>query len=113
MANVFVSRSNRLGIPLILAVNVTSDGTNTTVSFNNHVNLSDNFLGLFLVKFPTLVTTSNQPVLFDTIGAVGTSTPVYLKSGAQATVANLASTTAPTYHLCIYDRESNRLQLIE
>lgn len=113
MANVIVNRSNRLGIPLMLAVSNSSDGTNTTFSFNNHVNLGDNFLGLFLVKLPSLVTTSNQPVLFDTIGVSGSSVPVYLKSGAQALVSNLASTTAPTYHLCIYDRVSNRLQLIE
>lgn len=113
MANVIVSRSNRLGIPLILVVGSSTDGTNTTFQFNNHVNIGDNFIGLFLVKFPTLVTSSSQPVFFDTIGISGSSTPLYLKSGAQALVSNVASTTAPTYHLCVFDRESNRLQLIE
>lgn len=111
MANVYVRRANRSGIPLILSVSYASDGTNTVFSFNNHVNLGDNYTGNFLVKFPEVVTTSAQPVVFNTIGA-GSPTPLYLNTGVQATVADLASTAAPTYHEFVYDRESNRLQLI-
>lgn len=111
MANVIVNRSNRLGIPLIEAQSVTSDGTNTTISFNNHVNINDNFVGGFWVKFPQVLTSSTQPVLFATIGVSG-STPAYDSAGGVLTVADIASTKAPTYHLFFYDRVSNILQLI-
>lgn len=111
MANVIVKRSNRLGIPLIEAQGITSDGTTTTVSFNNHVNLSDYFVGVFMVKFPNVVTSTTQPVVFATSGVSGT-TPLYTRTGAQATVANIQSTVAPTYHLFVYDSVSSRLQLI-
>lgn len=111
MADVIVRRGNRLGIPLIEAQSITSDGTTTTVNFNNHVNLSDYFVGLFLVKFPTIVTTDTEPVVFATIGESG-STPLYTRTGAQATVANIQSTASPTYHLFIYDSVSKRLQII-
>lgn len=111
MANVIVKRSNRLGIPLIEAQGITSDGTTTTVSFNNHVNLSDYFVGVFLVKFPNVVTTDTEPIVFATYGVSGT-TPVYLSTGAAATVADIESTASPTYHLFVYDSVSSRLQLI-
>lgn len=111
MADVIVKRGNRLGIPLVEAQNITSDGTTTTVSFNNHVNISDYFVGLFIVKFPNIVTTDTEPVVFATTGISGT-TPLYTRTGGQATVANISSTAGPTYHLFIYDSVSNRLQLI-
>lgn len=112
MANVVARRSNGLGIPLLEAQGVTSDGTNTTVSFNNHVNLGDNFIGLFLVKFPQVVATSTEPLQMSTIGVANSTKPVYLAGGTQATVAAVASTAAPTYRLMMYDRVSDRLQLM-
>lgn len=112
MANVIARRSNGLGVPLLEAQSISSDGTTTTVNFNNHVNLNANFIGLFLVKFPQVVATSTEPVQAATIGVPNSFRPIYLSSGEQATVAALASSAGPTYRLLMYDRVSDRLQLI-
>lgn len=112
MANVIAKRSNGLGVPLLEVQSISSDGTTTTVNFNNHVNLGANFIGLFLVKFPQVVATSTEPVQAATIGVANSFRPIYLPSGAQATVAALASSAGPTYRLLMYDRVSDRLQLI-
>lgn len=112
MANVIVKRSNRLGFPLIEVQSVTSDGTTTTLNFNNHVNLSDYFVGGMWIKFPNIVTTNQQPIQASTLGVANSVVPIYTRSGAQATVANIASTASPTYHLAFYDSVSNRLQLV-
>lgn len=112
MANVIARRSNGLGVPLLEAQSISSDGTTTTVNFNNHVNLNANFIGLFLVKFPQVVATSAEPVQAATIGVPNSFRPIYLPSGEQATVAALASSAGPTYRLLMYDRVSDRLQLI-
>lgn len=112
MANVIANRSNRFGIPLIEAQSVSSDGTNTTVSVNNHVNLNRNFIGYFTVKFPEVVTTSAEPLFFTTIGVPNSTIPVYLNTGSQATVANIASTADNTYHTFFYDSVASKLQLI-
>lgn len=45
-------------------------------------------------------------------GVANSFRPIYLSSGEQATVAALASTAGPTYRLMMYDRVSDRLQLI-
>lgn len=111
MANVIVRRSNRTGIPLIEAQGITTNATNTVITFNNHVNLNDNFIGGFWVKFPQVVATGTLPVVFSTLGA-NSNVPVYDASGAALTAAGLVSTEAPTYHLFFYDRVSNRTQLI-
>lgn len=102
--------SNRYGFPNIEATSVTSDGTNTTVSFNPHTN-TNSFFGGFWVKIPQVVATSAEPLQFSTVGIANSTVPVYLNTGAQATVANIASTGQSIY-LCFYDRDSNRVQLI-
>lgn len=102
--------SNRIGFPNIEATGVTSDGTNTTVSFNPHTG-SQNFFGGFWVKIPQAVTTSTEPLYFTTTGVSGSTVPVYLQSGAQATVASIV-TTGGSVFLCFYDRDNNRVTLI-
>lgn len=111
MANVIANRSNRFGIPFIEAQSVSSDGTNTTVAINNHVNINRNFIGYFTMKFPEVVATSTEPLFLSTIGVPNSSTPVYLKTGAQATVADIASTAENTYHTFFYDCVASKLQL--
>lgn len=106
----FLRFSNRNGFPNIEATSVTSDGTNTTVSFNPH-NGSRNFFGGFWVKIPQTVTTSTEPLYFTTTGVSGSTVPVYLSSGAQATAANIV-TTGGSVFLCFYDLDNNRVTLI-
>lgn len=105
--------SNGGGFPNLEAVSVTSDGTNTTVEFNPHPYvLSNRFYGGFWVKIPQAVTTSTQPLQFSTKGVPNSTVPVYVAGGAQATVAAIAS-TGPGVHLCFYDRDSNRTEILK
>lgn len=112
MANVIVQRSNRFGIPLIQAQGIVTEGTKTVVTFNNHVNLNDNFIGVFLVKFPTAVAGSTNEVVFRTIDLIGSDVPAYYTDGTPLEANNISSEAGPTYHMCLYDRVSNRLQLL-
>lgn len=104
--------SNREGIPNLEVVSVTSDGTNTTLSFNPHpYRLTNRFFGGFWVKVPNAVTTSTQPLFVNTIGVSGSSYPVYDITGAAATVAAIAS-SGPVVHEFFYDRDNDRVQII-
>ena len=104
---------NQGGFPTIQSVSTTTSGTVTTFSFNEHpYRQTRSFSGGFWVKIPTAVAeTDTNTVEFDTLGINGSSVPVYLPSGAQATVANFTS-TFQQIRLCFYDRDSNRVQLI-
>lgn len=104
---------NQGGFPTIQSVSTTTSGTVTTFSFNEHpYRQTHRFSGGFWVKIPTAVAeTDTNTVQFDTLGISGSEVPVYLPSGAQATVANFTS-TSQQIRLCFYDRDSNRVQLI-
>lgn len=106
----FLRFSNQRGFPCIEATSVTSDGTNTTVSFNPHQG-SSNFFGGFWVKIPQNVATSTEPLQFTTTGVANSTVPVYLASGTQATVANIVTTGGGVF-LLFYDRDNNRVTLI-
>lgn len=109
----FTRFSNGGGFPNLEAVSVTSDGTNTTIAFNHQQFVASNrFFGGFWVKIPQAVTTSTQPLQVSTIGVSGSVQPVYLSTGVQATVADIASTGNSIY-LFFYDRDTNRVQLIK
>lgn len=105
---------NQGGFPSIQVVNTSTTGTVTTFSFNDHPYRQTNrFYGGFWVKFPDAVTVTpdTNTVQFDTQGVGGSAVPVYTVTGAQATVADFTS-TAQAIHLCFYDRDSQRVQLI-
>lgn len=102
--------ANRTGFPCIESVGVNSNGTTTTVSFNPHQG-SQNFFGGFWVKIAQTVATSTEPLQFTTIGVTGSTVPVYLPTGIQATVANIA-TTGEGIFLLFYDRDNNKVTLI-
>lgn len=102
--------SNRTGFPCIESTGVTSDGTNTTVSFNPHWG-SNNFFGGFWVKIAQNVATGTEPLQFTTVGVPGSTVPVYLPTGVQATVANIATTGGGVF-LLFYDRDNNKVTLI-
>ena len=102
--------ANRFGFPCIESTSVISDGTNTTVSFNPHQN-GDNFFGGFWVKIGQNVATSTEPLQFATTGVVGSTIPVYLQTGVQATVANIVTSGGGIF-LLFYDKDNNRVTLI-
>ena len=106
----FLRFSNRTGFPCIEATSVTSDGTNTTVAFDPHWG-SNNFFGGFWVKIPQTVATSTQPLQFTTVGVSGSTTPVYLSTGDQATAANIVTSGGGIF-LLFYDRDSDKVFLI-
>lgn len=113
MGNVIVQRSNRSGIPIIGAQGKVVENGKTIFLFNNHVNLNDNFIGEFLVKFNEVIdAASTNPVVFRTIGVSGSDVQAYYTDGDVLKETNLGSIAAPTYHEFVYDRVSNRLQLI-
>ena len=113
MASTVLKTVNERGIPSLSVVGIESDGTNTTFSFEPHRFVRNNFSGFFVIRISQTVTSSDEPVFFTTQGLTGTTTPVTTPDGAQATVAAFTSTAAPTFHLMFYDRESNKLQLID
>ena len=102
--------ANRFGCPCIESTSVTSDGTNTTVSFNPHQN-GDNFFGGFWVKIGQNVATSTEPLQFETTGVVCSTIPVYLQTGVQATVADIVTSGGGIF-LLFYDKDNNRVTLI-
>lgn len=104
---------NQGGFPAIQSVAETTDGSKTTFSFNDHPYRQTNrFYGGFFVKIPQVnATATGNLVYFDTQGVGGSSVPVYLYSGAQATVANFTS-SKPQVRLCFYDRDNNVVQLM-
>lgn len=104
--------SNQGGFPLLEAVNVSTDATNTMVSFNNHPwRQTNRFFGGFFVKIPQEVATGTTLLQFTTIGVSGSTVPVYLSNGTQATAADIVS-TGPAIYLAFYDRDTNRVQLL-
>ncbi len=91
---------------------VTTNGTVTTFSFNDHPQRGAFFYGGFWVKVPAIATTTataTNTVEFATLGVSGSSLPLYLYNGTQATLGDLV-TTGPGIILCFYDRTTNRLQ---
>lgn len=108
----YLKFSNQGGIPNLEAVSVTSDGTNTTIAFNPHpYRMTNRFFGGFWVKIPQAITSNGQPIQFTTIGETGSTVPVYLANGTQATTGAIVS-TGPGVYLCFYDRDNNRVQII-
>lgn len=104
--------SNQGGMPNLEAVSVTSDGTNTTVSFNSHpFRFTNRFFGGFWVKIPQTVADGTEPLQFATVGEAGSTVPVYLPNGTQATVGDIES-TGPAVYMFFYDRDNNRVQII-
>lgn len=95
---------------MIEVQSTSTSGTVTTFLFNDHPQRRINFFGEFDVKLP-IITTSTNTVEFGTIGVLGSSIPLYLYNGAQATVADLVTTTGGIIK-CFYDRTNNRLQAL-
>lgn len=103
--------SNQGGFPLLESTAVTTQGTNTIISFNPHrFTLSNRFYGGFWVKIAQEVTGTN-PIFFNTVGIPNSNIPVYNNNGVQLTGTDLAGTGGQIY-LFFYDRDSNKTILI-
>lgn len=105
---------NQGGIPAIQTVAVNTVGTVTTLSFNSHPYRQTNrFYGFFVIRIDqnTSGITSTNTVQFDTQGVGGSAVDVYQANGQIATVNELTSLGQSVY-LCFYDRDNNRVQII-
>lgn len=107
--------ANQSGFPCIEAVSVSSETSTLTVNFNPHgYRNSHLFYGGFWVKIPQAITTTSdsaKSLQFATVGVSGSTVPVYLANGSQATDGAIASTGNGVY-LAFYDRDNNRVQLM-
>lgn len=104
---------NRNGFPCVESRSISSDGSGTTtIAFNRHNYLITNyFAGGFWIKIAQTLATGTDVIQFTIDNLPSFTTPLYLSTGDQATAADLVS-DGNGVHLCFYDRDSNRLQLI-
>lgn len=102
MATVPLRFSNRLGFPMLEVQSVTTNGTVTTLNFNDHPQRKAFFYGGFWVKVPAITSTSAisaYTIEFAKLGVSGSNLPLYLYNGSSATVGDMA-TTGPGILLC-------------
>ena len=102
---------NRRGFPCVESTAINTDGTTSTFVFDDHKLISSGFSGGFWVRIPQTIETGTNVVQFTITGVSGTTIPVYLSNGEQATLADFVTTGGGVF-LCFYDRIANRLQLI-
>lgn len=107
-----VKRVNTRGIPCIKSVRAELSTTRLTLTFENHLNVSDFFQGLFLVYItsvpPDAATTTDVPVFFATEGYLGSEKQLYTP---QTEVVN-ANEVAVGVYLCFYDSSTDRLRVM-
>ena len=100
--------ANRNGFPCLESTGATLSTTALTYNFNRHPFVNNYFYGGFYVKLsdtPTAPSTA-VPVIFTTAG--GNATAVLDKSGTAVTTATIAD----GIYLAFYDRDSDKLQLL-
>ena len=103
--------ANSRGLPCIESVGVSTEGTTTTITFNSHPFANGRFQGGLWVKIAQTLASGTNVVQFNVTGVSNSTIPVYLSTGDQATTQDLSS-DGNAVHLCFYDRDNNRLQLI-
>lgn len=111
MINPLVRFVNRTGFPCIESASISSDGTTSTITFDNHRLIQGGFSGGFWVRIPQTIVTGTDVVQFTITGVSGSTLPLFLSGGEQATLADIITTGGGVF-LCFYDRPANRLQLI-
>lgn len=111
MANVLVKRVNTLGVPCIENINATLGTDRLTITFNNHVNVRDNFQGLFLVKLnniPDTSATDELPVYLFTEGYLGSEKQLFTPQ----TTPIFADEVVDGVYLCFYDSTTGRVRVM-
>jgi hypothetical protein len=100
--------SNRFGFPCIESTSATLTTTGLTYTFNRHPYVNNYFYGGLFVKLESTPTAPSTavPVYFETQG--NSAVAVLDKNGTALTTANIAD----GIYLAFYDRDSNKLQLL-
>ena len=100
--------SNRVGIPLIEANTITSDGTNVIITIANNVfaRLADRGILFLRINGSIPADAATLPIL---ISSNGESRPLTLAGGANATATEI--TGAGVYQI-FYSKRANVLQLM-
>jgi len=112
MANVIVNRVNQNGIPTIKSTGVNLSDTRLTVSFANHVNVSDYFQGLFLVYLTDVpaaaAETEEIPVYFVTNGYQGSEKQLFTPQSTEV----YANEVAVGVYLCFFDSTTGKVRVM-
>lgn len=112
MANIPVTRVNRLGIPAIKTVSAVLSDDRLTLTFASHPNVSDYFQGLFLVyvtSLPTLPAPEDAvPIYLATEGYLGSEKQLFTPQ----TVPVLTNVIAEGVYLCFYDSTTGRVRVM-
>lgn len=102
--------TNRNGFYCIESTNADLTSTGLTYTFNRHPFVNNYFYGGLYIKIsdtPTAPTTA-VPVYFITSGLSNSQTAVLDKNGNAVTTATIAD----GIYLAFYDRDTNKLQLL-
>lgn len=112
MANVIVNRVNQNGLPCIKSTGVNLSDTRLTISFANHVNVSNYFQGLFLIYVTDVPAEAAEaddiPVYVATDGYVGSEKQLYTPQ----TTAVMADEVKAGVYLCFYDSTTDRVRVM-
>lgn len=107
-----VTRVNTRGIPAIKTVNAVLTDTRLTLTFTNHVNVSDFFQGLFLVYITDVpeaaAETTEIPVYFTTEGYAGSEKQLF----APQSFPIYANEVKVGVYLFFYDSTTQRLRVM-
>ena len=106
--NFIFNRVNVNGIPCIETASITENTTAVVYNFNQSHAVNPRFSGLIAVRVDETPTTTTLPVSFNVPSIAGTTIPLTLVGGTQATGADLVE----GIHIVFYDRQNGVLQLI-
>lgn len=110
MANVIVTRVNRLGIPAIKNIGATLGTDRLTLTFANHANVSDYFQGFFVAYVTGLPAAPQTPVniYLATEGYPGSDKQLFTAKSQPVTTAEIAEGV----YLCFYDSTSGKVRVM-
>lgn len=105
-----VTRVNGRGIPAIKTIKYELSSTKLTLTFANHLNVSDSFQGLFLVYVTGLPAEKPSPAvpIFLTTEGYGVEKQLFTPQGAQVTTDEIAVGV----YLCFYDSTTGLVRVM-
>lgn len=106
----YPNRANTEGFPLLKGIpSVDATSGNLVITFEPHAAMGNQWTGGFYVFVDGAIATGAQPVVFATRGVAETK-PLYMFNGAQATAAELVTTTGGVL-ICFYNGANQKLQV--